>query len=149
MKKFIYLIVISLSIFCISCNQLNNELSDDDEKKVSVEEMTKKYVQNKNVWTNFETGRNATSVEETVYPDFLFHLELYDENGKPIKFEDFSEEQKQQFYLAWQQEEINHCIEVLEDNEELQQEVLLDNLAMEEAIKTGVIIKSCGLAKIA
>lgn len=90
----------------------------------------------KNVWVNFEKGRNATDDLKEIYPDFLFNLELYDEEGNPIKFEDFSDEQKEQFYLAWQEEEVKHCIEVLQDNEELQNEVNIDNIAIEEALET-------------
>lgn len=137
MKKVVLGVFVLLSIFFVSCNNIaNDDLRENIIKKDSVEEIAQKYVKYKNVWVKFEKGRNATDDLKEIYPDFLFNLELYDEEGNPIKFEDFSDEQKEQFYLAWQEEEVKHCIEVLQDNEELQNEVNIDNIAIEEALET-------------
>lgn len=136
MKKIGFMCFLLLGILFASCSQISDDVSNLENRNETTKEIAQKYVKYKNVWGNFEKGRSATAEQVNVYPDFLFNIELYDENGNPIKFEDFSDEQKEQFYLAWQEEEVNHCVEVLEDNEELQKQVLLDNIAIEEALKT-------------
>ncbi len=134
-KKFILKTIIVMSFVLLS--SCTHPIDSTKETEVpTVEKIAQDYVMYKSVWTNFESGRNAVSSEnKIVYPEFLYHMDLFDENGNPIKFADFSEEQKSEFYKTWQQEDIKYCISVLTDNEELQQAVLADNKAMEEAIK--------------
>lgn len=134
MKKIGFMCFLLLGILFASCSQISDDVSNLENRNETTKEIAQKYVKYKNVWGNFEKGRSATAEQVNEYPDFLFNIELYDENGNPIKFEDFSDEQKEQFYLAWQEEEVNHCVEVLNNDEELQKQVLLDNLAMEEAL---------------
>lgn len=137
MKKVVLGVLVLLVTLLFSCNTItNDDIQDNITRKDSVEEIAQKYVKYKNIWLNFEQGRSATEDFKEIYPDFLFSLELYDEEGNQMKFEDFSDEQKEQFYLSWQEEEVKHCIEVLQDNEELQNEVNIDNIAIEEALET-------------
>lgn len=135
-KKAIFVLaVLNLFVSCRQLSDVSSEVSNTEIENKTAEELAQKYVKYKSVWTNFENGRSATDTRVNEYPDFLFCIELSDENGNPVKFEDFSEEQKEQFYSAWQEEEIKYCVELLDNNEELQKQVLLDNLAMEEALK--------------
>lgn len=131
-KSFLFIVVLSFFIIS-SCNHASTINIQESEGKKSVEEIAQKHITYKYVWNNFENHKSAIS-DEIIYPDFLYCLEIYDLDGNPIKFEDYSDKEKEQFFTAWKNEEVNHCINILKNDEELLEQVILDNEAMEEAL---------------
>lgn len=117
MKKIIFIICCIFII--LSCKQ--NVVEEVD---LTNEEIAQKYIESRIVFDNVENGRNVLDLETV--PNFLFNLNLVDDDENPILLNDLPPEQQNLFYEGWKKVMSDYVTEQIEEDDDVKDALILE-----------------------
>lgn len=126
MKKIRYFI--GLTILLVGC-KANLQFSDYKKTEKTASDLALNYFENLNKKSNIA---NERAISQECYPDEIYDIVLYDENGNRIYFEDLPEDKKSEFYLQWKKEGIKELEEKILSNESFKDMIEIENEAFNQ-----------------
>lgn len=124
--------VFTSTSFLISCGNLQHE----DVEKANTEtakSVVDAYVEN--LFADFSFGNLTSRSSQTEYPAFLYNLDIEDEYGNKVLFEELSENEKEEMADFWKEDYKSELIEKFSDDGELLDYVAAQNQAVKNAKK--------------
>lgn len=133
MKKFSFGVVVGVVLLLfVGC--MNNIDLQNDKKEKTPKVIAENYVEK--IISMDKIFSRAVNTEE--YPDFLYEIEIEDENGNEIKFAEMSDEDKSLFFENWKTLYTEELTEKFIEDSELAEMVELENEAFFETLESNV-----------
>ena len=133
MKKICNLISVGVLFIAVGCSlgvrTEENQISVSNDPSI----IAKEYVQKMISFDELTSSRSASNDYD--YPDLIYMLEIEDEDGNPILFEDMSDAEKVAFYSYWQEQTVQELTEKFEDDADLAKMISLENAAFAETME--------------
>lgn len=127
MKKIIFSVVF-LCVF-IGCR---NNISINNYEQSEPETVAEAYI-SKIISVDSMFSR---SVKTDLYPDFLYEMEIEDEEGNKIEFSEFSEAEKNIFFEDWKKDYTEELTKKFVEDTDLAEMVEIENQAFKETVES-------------
>lgn len=127
MKKIIF----SVAFLCVFIGCRNN-ISINSYEQSEPETVAEAYI-SKIISVDSMFSR---SVKTDLYPDFLYEMEIEDEEGNKIEFSEFSEEEKNIFFEDWKKDYTEELTKKFVEDTDLAEMVEIENQAFKETVES-------------